>query len=171
MTFSFAIVIVFGVLLMASVSDMTRRRIPNSYSIVIAACFVVACLASPERTDLLGGLWVAGAVLAVGFVLFAFGKFGGGDVKLMTAMALWAGPAAITDFLLVTALAGGGLALIYLVPSLSLAFMWCWVKAEQAIPAMQSVEVKTNVKADGIPYGVAIAVGGAVVLWSRYWPG
>ena len=171
MTMNLALAIVLGVLIMACVSDVTRRRIPNGYSIVIAACFFVASAASPERTDLVGGLWVAGAVFAVGFLAFAFGKFGGGDVKLMTAMALWAGPAAIMDFLLVTALAGGGLALIYLLPPLAFAMTWCRVKAEQAFPVMQAVEIRSNVKTDGIPYGVAIAAGGAVVLWSRYWSG
>jgi prepilin peptidase CpaA len=170
MTLTLAIAIVFGVLAYAAASDVISRRIPNQLSSVIAASFVIAGVASPDRVDLLGGLWVAAAVLAVGFVGFLFGKIGGGDVKLLAAMGLWAGPAAAMDFLLLTGLAGGGLALLYLVPEISHAMTWFRAQIEKQAPIVQQIAIASDVKTQGLPYGVAIAAGGMFVLWSRYVP-
>ncbi len=171
MTLILAIAIVFGMLVFAAASDVAKRRIPNTLPTVIAVSFLVAGLASPERVDLLGGLWVAAAIMAVGFGVFALGKIGGGDVKLLAAMGLWAGPTGALDFLVVTAFAGGGLAILYLLPELAHALTWLRAMVERRAPALQSVTIETNAKTHGLPYGVAIAAGGMFLLWSRYWPG
>lgn len=171
MTLTLAIAITFGMLAYAAISDVASRRIPNAISLIILASFLVAGLAAPERVDIVGGIWVAGLILIVGFVGFAFGKIGGGDVKLLTAMGLWAGPAAAMDFLLITGLAGGGLAILYLLPEIALGLTWLRTVAERRIPALQAAQIATDVKVEGLPYGVAIALGGFCVLWSRYLPG
>src|SRR3546814_1397676 len=57
---------------------------------------------------------VAAIVLGLGILAFARGWFGGGDVKMLAAVSLWAGPAHLSLLLLVTALAGGLLSLIIL---------------------------------------------------------
>ena len=49
----------------------------------------------------------AAVVFGAGTAAFAAGALGGGDVKLLAAASLFAGPGLISDFLLVTALAGG----------------------------------------------------------------
>lgn len=171
MTLSFAIAITFGMLAFAAISDVASRRIPNAVSIIVLASFVVAGVAAPDRVDIIGGVWVAAIVLSVGFIGFAFGKIGGGDVKLLAAVALWAGPAAAMDFLMITGLAGGGLAILYLLPEIAHGMTWLRAVAERRIPSLQTIAVSTDVKAEGLPYGVAIAVGGFFVLWSRYLPG
>ncbi len=171
MTVNLAITIVFCVLCAAAVSDVAHRRIPNALPLIAAASFLIAGAASPDRVDLLGGLWVAGAIFVVGFIGFAFGKIGGGDVKLLAAMGLWAGPAAAIDYLVLTGLAGGALAFMYLLPEIAHAMTWLRAVAERRLPALQSVTVRTDVRKDGLPYGVAIAAGGLFVLWTRYWPG
>jgi prepilin peptidase CpaA len=56
--------------------------------------------ASPAAVDWVGGAAVAAVILTVGIVLFALRVAGGGDVKLLAATALWAGPAQIVPFLL-----------------------------------------------------------------------
>ena len=53
-------------------------------------------------------------VLVVGFVLFACNWLGAGDVKLLAALALWAGPAGTLGLVTWTALGGGVLAVIVL---------------------------------------------------------
>ena len=50
----------------------------------------------------------------LGALLFAFGLFGGGDVKLVAAMALWTGFADLPRFLLIMGAAGGLLGLVLL---------------------------------------------------------
>ena len=67
--------------------------------------------ASPMPVAWLGALAVAAAVFVFGFVLFARQLIGGGDVKLIAAVSLWAGPEHLALFALVTSLAGGVLAL------------------------------------------------------------
>ena len=170
MTLNFAIAVVLAMIAFAAVSDVASRRIPNSVSIIVAASFLAAALGAPEKVDLLGGLWVGAAILAVGFVLFAFGKIGGGDVKLLAALGLWAGPAAAMDFLVVTGFAGGGLAILYLMPESVNLFAWLRVAAERRLPALAGAGAPAGVRTHGLPYGVAIGVGGFFVLWTRYWP-
>ena len=48
--------------------------------------------------------------LVAGMAMFALGWIGGGDAKLFTACALWLGLTSTPVFLLITALAGGLLA-------------------------------------------------------------
>jgi prepilin peptidase CpaA len=80
-------------------------------------------------------------VLLVGFILFARSLFGGGDVKLMAAMALWTGFVALPRFVLITTLAGGILALAFLI--------------------LRYARRSTGEGLDRrLPYGIAIAAGG-----------
>jgi prepilin peptidase CpaA len=97
----------------------------------------------------LTGLWpalAAGAgVLAGGTALFAAGLVGGGDVKLAAAVAVWVGTGALSEFLVVTTLAGGLLALAML-------------------PAQLWRRLRGHGQAGrGVPYGVAIV---AAALWT-----
>jgi prepilin peptidase CpaA len=139
--------VVFAALAAAALSDLAWRRIPDLCSIAIVAAFALQLAAAPAA---LGGvLWhlTAGlALFAVGAVLFARGLFGGGDVKLLAALSLFAGWAAVPDILLATALFGGVLALACLVAQRR---RWRWTGF------LTSEE--------GIPYGVAIALAGLVV--------
>lgn len=103
---------ILGTLLAVAVaSDVAQRRIPN----LVVAPLAVAGLASQWLT---GGpaaaLWAGLAGLGVAALLFlpwATGKMGGGDLKLMAAVAAWIDPSQVVTFLLVTAIAGGPLAL------------------------------------------------------------
>ena len=51
--------------------------------------------AAPSLAAALAAIGCALAVFIVGALLFARGYLGGGDVKLLTAATLWAGPAGI----------------------------------------------------------------------------
>ena len=138
-----------GVLVWAAVSDAIWRRIPNSSVLAVVALYAVwAVLAAGA------GLVPAPASLAIGFVLFNFKVWGGGDAKLFAAVALFAGFAHIYTLILVTALAGGLMAIVSL--------------GSRPMRAMVIWNMKG--KGDfgrGIPYGVAIAAGGVVVIWGQ----
>jgi prepilin peptidase CpaA len=100
------------------------------------------------------------AALTVGFLLFTFGSFGGGDAKLLAACALWMGSAHIATFLVVVGLAGGLLATVILgyrqrpVPTFLLRQTWAMALHERRA---------------GIPYGIAIATAMLFVLPSTHW--
>lgn len=98
-----------GLLLFASWMDLTTFRIPNWIPVVIFAMFPVYVLGARVQVDTV--LWhgLAFAVtLAGGFALFAWNKVGGGDVKLLAALALWAGwGAPLVNLIAVTTILGG----------------------------------------------------------------
>lgn len=72
--------------------DLRRMRIPNWLNGVIAALFLPVGLAllPPEAV---AWRYAAGfGVLALGFALFALGRMGGGDVKMLAACTPWVAP-------------------------------------------------------------------------------
>lgn len=145
-----------GILIAAAVSDLVRYLIPNELSILLIGAFLYAApLADlPAEAALYHGL--AGlAVLAVGFVLFMFDILGGGDVKLLSASAVWTGFDALGPFLLVVTLAGGLVALVLLM-------------ARRLIPrerlGRDGALARLMSPKQGVPYGVAIAIAGLVVM-------
>ncbi|MGP1283524.1 MAG: A24 family peptidase [Parasphingopyxis sp.] len=119
-----------------------RRDIPNRLNAAIA-------LTAPLYWWAAGfSLWpeiaiIVGLALAL-FLLFTFafaiGAMGGGDVKMIGALALWMTPMQLPVMLIVMAIAGGALTLAMLVHH----------------------RVSGKTERPEIPYGVAIAIGG---LW------
>ncbi|MBO9499345.1 MAG: prepilin peptidase [Novosphingobium sp.] len=135
-------------LLFAAFTDIRSRQIANWLNAAIALCAPLFWWASgialwPDVGIQLG---VAAATFAVLAVLFAFRAMGGGDVKLLTALALWIPPAQFLSLLIVMALVGGVLTLV----------IGSWHIARHRRDRL------------AIPYGVAIAAGGLWVLVANY---
>jgi len=80
--------------------------------------------------------------------LFALGLLGGGDVKMLGAVALWFTPTAFLDLLIVMAFVGGGVAVAFVI---------------------RRVVFKPKTQAT-LPYGVAISAGALWVLGWTYLP-
>jgi len=147
----------FAILLIAAGwQDLRTMRIANGLSIAIAMSFVLWSAAGLGLGRVtLGQIgWsavCAVVVFSVSAFAFALGTIGGGDVKLLAAASLFAGPTYQFDFLAVTAFVGGllGLALLAGVP---------------VGPARQ-VEGAATLRS-GLPYGPAIAAGGLWVVAS-----
>ena len=110
MNMAFAAAFTFLVIY-AVISDVTRLRIPNWVSAALIALFVAFLAIGGKSLPVAEHVLVAACVLAGGFALFGLGWMGAGDVKLMAAVALWAGPSKALTFLLVTGIAGAALAL------------------------------------------------------------
>jgi prepilin peptidase CpaA len=141
--------------LTAAITDFRSYRIPNPVAVAIILLFPVFAVTSPADVDWLAALLIAGGVLAAGIVMFAFRQLGGGDVKLLVGCALWAGPAHAMNFLLVTGLAGGVLAVLMISPlGRGLAV---------AADIRGLARFRDFLMADVVPYGVAIAAGGIFV--------
>jgi prepilin peptidase CpaA len=107
---AFAVVAV-GVLVAAAV-DVRTRRIPNQLTGTLAALGLVLAAAGVTGTP----LWASIAGLALGLALMlpghALGATGAGDVKLMAAVGAVVGPATVFTAFLLTAIAGGALAVV-----------------------------------------------------------
>lgn len=144
-----------GLLVWAAWSDLRDYIIPNRISIAVAAIYP-AHIAATGAVDIVpGALASAAAVFAAGFALFAFRIAGGGDVKLMTAAALWAGPAQMFEFLIMTAL-GGGLLAAFLAAR-------AWRVNMEAQPDGTLAHRIVAIRDTKVPYGAAIALGGLYI--------
>ena len=137
-------------LLAAGLSDLAQRRISNRLNAVIALSAPLFWWASGLSLAAMGGQLALGlGVFAVLAALFAAGAVGGGDVKLLAALALWIRPLWFVQLLVVMALAGGVLSVLSIV--------WRLRQRERR-------------GARGVPYGIAIALGGLWVLVCDYLP-
>jgi prepilin peptidase CpaA len=148
-----------GLLGLAVVTDLEAMRIPNRICLAIAALYPVHVLAAAAPVAWPGALAVAAVVFAFGLIPFCLGLMGGGDVKLMAAAALWAGPAAALDFVLVTTFLGGLVALVMVSPYR--------FAVAQALAAMGHDDIGFVITGRAIPYAVAITAGG----WLTIGPG
>jgi len=96
------------------VSDFRNLLIPNWIVIVLVSTFVVyaAVYLEPKAALVHFGLAIVVFIFATAF--FVFNWIAGGDVKFVTAVALWMGPEHTAQFLMLMALAGAALALTLL---------------------------------------------------------
>jgi prepilin peptidase CpaA len=152
----FALTLFAVVMAVAAFEDFRRLVIPNLLPILLCVVWPVYFAAAPSLVGALAAIGCAIAVFLAGAVLFAFGKLGAGDVKLLAAAALWAGPN-VAMLLLLTAVLGGALALLWLIP-----FGRQLITATRALLA-SSVPTEGGLSAP-IPYGVSIACAAFIVV-------
>jgi prepilin peptidase CpaA len=141
-----------ALVIIAALTDATSFTIPNRISLLLLAVYVPASLLLGRPLAEMGADVAVGLVaLVCGMGMFAAGWIGGGDAKLFAACALWLGLRGSGPFLLVTALAGGGLAVLLLnARSAPLRIYFA------AGPAWLA---RLATPGGDVPYGVAIAAG------------
>lgn len=154
-----AIFVLTAALIAAAIGDAVTYLIPNRYPAAVAAAFLVYAIGKPAPVWLHGTL-AAALVLAVGVLLFDRGVLGGGDVKLMTASALWAGFDQLAPMIFVTGLAGGALALVHLSPLHRL-------MPARPGDAPSGSDLRSKLRRP-VPFGVAVALGGVYVALFRF---
>ncbi len=141
-----------ALVIVAAFKDATSFTIPNWISLALIAAFAPAALVSGQPLEAIGAhLGVGAAALVAGMVMFAFRWIGGGDAKLFAAAGLWLGWPAALPFVAVTAVAGGGLAVMLL------ALRSMWLRRYAANGPAWVARLATPEEA--VPYGLAIAVG------------
>ena len=142
----------------AAWSDLVTRTIPDAACIALAlAGVLLRGAAGPWPLALSAG--IAALTFFALAVLHAHGGFGGGDVKLAAAVLIGLSPIGAYRFFVITILAGGGLALIYVamraLPPVRPA------SAGAALPRRLWRTERWRVRRHGtLPYGIAIACGG-----------
>jgi prepilin peptidase CpaA len=105
-------VVALGVGLVACVTDVRTRRIPNWLTFGAAATAIVVHTALGGSTGAMTSVagWAIGAALFMPF--FLFGGMGAGDVKLLAALGAWLGPRDALWLAIYAALAGGVAAVV-----------------------------------------------------------
>lgn len=148
-TYTLALLAILWLLLGAAAwTDIRSRTIPNPLNATIALLaplwWWATGLALWPDVAIQVALFVVVLVVFMGF--FALGAMGGGDVKLLAALALWLPFTPLTNMLLLMAVAGGVLTLAMLVTH----------RLRKSQLPLQ------------IPYGVAIAFAALCVSYERY---
>ena len=136
-------------LVVAAFTDLRRRQIDNALNAAIALGAPLFWYAIGLTFPEIG--WQIALALAAFVVLaglFAIGAMGGGDVKLLTALALWIRPEWFLELVVIMALLGGVLTILF----------GAWHIALRRKDRL------------AIPYDVAIAAAGLWVLGSQYLP-
>jgi prepilin peptidase CpaA len=153
-----------AVMIAAAVVDFRRLVIPNGLVLALCVLWLLHIAGARGTTPSAALATAAGAALALigGAALFARGVIGGGDVKLFAAAALWAGAGALPRLLALTALIGGGLALLFLSP---LGPRLIALRQAKAAPATGGA---LRLGRTPIPYGVAIAAAALLVTIPPY---
>ena len=138
--------------IMAALTDVTSFTIPNRISVLLILLFFPAAIAIGRPAGEIGlDAAVFGVALLAGMGMFAVGWIGGGDAKLLAAASLWLGVTAMPVFLIVTALAGGALAVLLM----NVRASW----AQPYFAAAPAWLVRLATPGADVPYGVAIATG------------
>ncbi|RZV33453.1 MAG: peptidase [Sphingomonadaceae bacterium] len=135
-------------LLVAAFTDLKRRQIDNWLNAGIALAAPVFWWTSGLELwpDIAWQLGIALATFGLCAGLFALGWMGGGDVKLLTVLALWIAPLLFLRLLIIMALVGGVLTLLF--------GMWHFMRRQKERLA--------------IPYGVAISAAALWIISTEY---
>lgn len=147
-------------LLCVAASDIAARLIRNEICLTLMLLGIARQIADPMQ--LVQSLIVATILFLLLFVIYQRRLIGGGDVKLLVAIAVGLPLTGTIQLLTVTALAGGVLAVVHLMmralppPRLAPA-------GASFLRRVYAVERWRHVRRAPLPYGVAIACGG---IWT-----
>jgi prepilin peptidase CpaA len=149
--------------------DLKSRRIPNYLTLGTALAGLAFNFMSRGFPGLADGC--LGMLLGFAFLIlpYIWGGMGAGDVKAMAALGAWLGPQLTVFLFCYMGIAGGVMAVGYL--------MWkgiLWAKIKQGWTYLLNLILSRQCGApsppsaahltEGIPYGVAIAVGMVVLV-------
>lgn len=137
-----------AMLLVACWCDLKARTIPNLLNLAVALLAIpfwwsIGLAFWPDVALQLG---VASLIFGLFAIAFALGAMGGGDVKLVAAIALWLPAGSVLALLFIMSVAGGALTLAMLI-------------RHKLARRQEQLE---------IPYGVAIAFGGLWLISERF---
>lgn len=142
------VAVLAAMLIVAATGDLRSRLIPNWLNAAIALLAIPYWWFAGLSLwpDIVAQIAVAAALFGLFALAFRFGMMGGGDVKLIAAIALWLPLSAVVKLLVIMSIAGG-------VISAAMMLRQRLRKKEGALE---------------VPYGVAIAFGGFWLIGERF---
>jgi prepilin peptidase CpaA len=151
-------------LLYVAMMDIAMRLIRNEICLALALLGLVFQFAS--QVQVTESLIVATILLLLLMVIYQRGWIGGGDVKLLVALAIGLPLVGVIQLLTITALAGGVLALVHLMMRF-LPYPKVAPAGSSLIRRVYAIERWRNLRHAPLPYGVAIACGGIWTVLSQ----
>src|SRR5215475_6392778 len=147
-------------LLYVATIDVATRLIRNEICLALALLGIASQLASPMQVA--ESLISAAILFVLLLVIYTRGWIGGGDVKLLVALAIGLPLAGVVQLMTITALAGGVLALVHLMMR-HLPYPKLAPAGSSLVRRVYAVERWRHLRHAPLPYGVAIASGG---IWT-----
>ena len=152
--FLFCVAVIYG-----AISDVTTYTIPNWVSYGIAMLFFVFAALTWARTPILVDLGFGLLTFVICVVFWRLKWLGGGDVKFVSAVALWMGPEQILLFTVLLA----GLSAIF-VAILQYAKQWnAYIQQSGFTPGFIKQMVQ-KAEEHACPYGLPAAIAALVVV-------
>jgi prepilin peptidase CpaA len=145
--------------LVASITDLRSRRIPNALSLAVAAAGLAVAVLHAGPLTFLGAC--GGCLVGLLFMLpgYVFGATGAGDVKLFAAMGTLLGPGAMVTAFFYTAIAGGIIALAVAMMRSSLGATIRRAGTLLATGGANVAEIERSARDNRFAYAPAIAIG------------
>jgi prepilin peptidase CpaA len=154
-------ILFMAIMFASAIVDIATYRIPNELVLALVALFLVTALIHWPEVAWLNHLGSVCLVTGAGIFLYAFGQMGAGDVKLLSAVALWSSIYSLVPLLFwisVCALAG-----MFIILPLRLLLPWLQslnlLSRKTVIPEVLS-------RGRGIPYGIGIGPGAVIASFS-----
>lgn len=149
-----------GLGILSGMADFRGLRIPNLYPLIIACVFFPAFAAAHfAGVGVMGLFWphlaVGAGMLLVTFIMYSLNIFGGGDSKLLSAYALWAGLVGLLPLVFYMAISGGVLGLLTI-----------FIRKKKPFKAPREGSWIARVQAgeNRVPYGIPIGIGALVAF-------
>ena len=162
-----SIVIFAGLMIWAAISDIRHYLLTNRLCLTVLAfypIYLTAIFINQGTFPLALAGWsivIALVIFGVCLIFFAMNVMGGGDVKLIPIVALWAGPSLVLNYLMIMSLTGGLLAAVILLKNRLI--------ASKAAKSSENINFSVaQTEYTKVPYGVGIALGGLYVAFRLY---
>src|SRR3954471_21699283 len=139
-------------LLYVAMIDIATRLIRNEICLMLALLGIVRQFASPMQVT--ESLIAATILLLLLIVIYQRGWIGGGDVKLLVALAIGLPLMGVIQLLTITALAGGVLAMLHLILRL-LPYPKLAPVGASFVRRVYAIERWRQLRRAPLPYGVA----------------
>jgi prepilin peptidase CpaA len=149
-----------GIFVIVAYADIRTRQIPNELIVALLALAAFRIALAGDPNSALYTLLAGAALFLATFLLFWRGLLGGGDVKLIMATGFLIGYHNIFEFLFVMSICGALVAVAVFARDR-------FGARRAATPRLEQQEARARLT---VPYGVAIAAAGIVVLLVQYFP-
>lgn len=156
-------VLTLVVLLISAIWDLSFRRVPNCFS---CAFFLIGFIFQVFLFHSYMAFLYSFVIFFVGLILWRHNFIGAADVKLAASFSLLLPSFRIFDFLIDMFLAGGIVALVYIVLSRTMKVPKPSNRKISFMIRIYTVAKWRLVRNAPLPYAVAIAISGIITLWT-----
>lgn len=161
MTFALLSLFVVGVIYGAA-CDVASYRIPNVVSYGLVALFALYAIASWGSDASAMHVAIGLLVFVICVIFWRLGWLGGGDVKFVSAIALWMGPSNILLFLILLTIASA-----IFIAVLKFLYQWNpWFQGSRVPSFIKQLLVKSAERK--IPYGLPAGIAAVICILPQF---